>query len=177
MKTLKLKCKCGQPFIKELREYNRQIKNGRQKEDFYCSLKCSGKYSVGLDYFKKWAVSSENKKHLNGYCNNRLDEFSPYKEHLRRANRRSPNKKTNLTPEYLKEIFEKQNGKCVYSGVDLLLNDNSNHIFTASLDRIDSNKGYEIGNVQWTSIVMNYAKQSMSHEQTKQFINEVRKQI
>ena len=39
-------------------------------------------------------------------------------------------------------------------------------LYTASLDRIDSSKGYEIGNVQFISTAINYMKNTMSHEDT-----------
>lgn len=42
----------------------------------------------------------------------------------------------------------------------------NNPIYTASLDRIDSSKGYEIGNVQFISTAINYMKNTMSHEDT-----------
>lgn len=41
------------------------------------------------------------------------------------------------------ELFRRQEGRCELSGMKIVLND------TASLDRIDSAKGYTDGNVQW----------------------------
>jgi len=35
----------------------------------------------------------------------------------------------------------------------------------ASLDRIDSSKGYELGNIQWVDLNINYAKQQLSQEE------------
>jgi hypothetical protein len=37
--------------------------------------------------------------------------------------------------------------------------------FSASLDRIDSSKGYVKGNVQWTHKTVNIMKQAMSDEE------------
>lgn len=45
----------------------------------------------------------------------------------------------------------------------------------ASVDRIDSKKGYDFGNVQFVSACMNLAKKDMTHEQAKIFVNEIRK--
>jgi hypothetical protein len=39
----------------------------------------------------------------------------------------------------------------------------------ASLDRIDSSKGYIKGNIQFISITCNYAKSDMSHEEMLTF--------
>jgi hypothetical protein len=60
-----------------------------------------------------------------------------------------------ITQEYAWGLFQKQGGRCALSGVEitlcphraLQLADSGNE--TASLDRIDSTKGYVPGNVQW----------------------------
>ena len=43
----------------------------------------------------------------------------------------------------------------------------------ASLDRIDSNKGYIRGNVQFISTPINYMKNTMSDQQTKSFLKRI----
>jgi hypothetical protein len=58
----------------------------------------------------------------------------------------------NVTATYVNDVFLKQNKKCVLSGVDLVFGltkfDNKNKT-TASMDRIDSWRGYVEGNIQW----------------------------
>lgn len=55
-----------------------------------------------------------------------------------------------ITKEYLWKIFIKQNRKCALSGVDLFVKINrKDKNGTASVDRINPDKGYIIGNVQW----------------------------
>ena len=58
---------------------------------------------------------------------------------------------------------------CVYSKVKLVHYSyklKSDKIYTASVDRIDSSKGYIEGNVQFVSQAINYMKGTMSHEET-----------
>lgn len=59
----------------------------------------------------------------------------------------------NLTSEYLAELYEKQNGKCAITGLPIEASitntKNRGRVWTASVDRIDSSKGYIEGNVQW----------------------------
>lgn len=64
-----------------------------------------------------------------------------------------------LSIKYLWDLYEKQNRRCAITG-DLLQDINK-----ASLDRIDSSKGYVKGNVQWVTIQANIAKHTLNiHE-------------
>ncbi len=60
------------------------------------------------------------------------------------------------------ELFEKQNRKCALSGVELYFAKNNKEVKekkqTASLDRIDSTKGYVKGNIQWVHKDINKMK-------------------
>lgn len=78
----------------------------------------------------------------------------------------------NVTAEQLWELFLKQDRKCALSGVDLFLETkiNSQHNLdrtkhTASLDRIDNTKGYDIENLQWIHKVLNHMRRQYSVEE------------
>ena len=60
-----------------------------------------------------------------------------------------------VTLEYAWDLFIKQNRTCVLSGVPITFGKRGN---TASLDRIDSSKGYVEGNVQWVHSEINRMK-------------------
>jgi hypothetical protein len=66
------------------------------------------------------------------------------------------------------DLFQKQNGKCSLSGVLLYLPKNTremlSHKYTASLDRINSAKGYISGNVQWVHKILNFMKLDMEQD-------------
>ena len=148
---------CHKLYDKPISEYNRNIRLNKHN---FCSRSCSIKYSNTI---------SKRKGNLNNLIsNNRRDEFTPFRYYYRNAKKRF--KSFNLTLEYLKELWEKQKGICPYTGIKLKLatytTNHNNPIYTASLDRIDSSKGYEIGNVQFISTAINYMKHTMSHEDT-----------
>ena len=71
--------------------------------------------------------------------------------------------------EYIAGLFEKQNGQCALSGVLLEFGFKrfgvSRKETTASLDRIDSTKGYTKGNVRWVHKDVNMARRCLSDKE------------
>lgn len=65
-----------------------------------------------------------------------------------------------VTMEDAWNLFLVQNRQCALSGVVLVLLDRSGNT-TASLDRIDSSKGYVHGNVQWVHKDINHIKSDL----------------
>lgn len=74
----------------------------------------------------------------------------------------------NLDIDYLWNLFKQQSGLCAYSGQKLVFSKNDTDFghgkTTASVDRIDSSKGYIEGNVQWVHKDVNFMKYQFSHE-------------
>lgn len=70
--------------------------------------------------------------------------------------------------EHLWELFQNQNGCCALSGVSIHFpNRYKNRGLegcTASLDRIDSSKGYVVGNVQWVHKDVNFMKHQLTQD-------------
>jgi hypothetical protein len=146
---------CGNLFMKDLSEFKRNSLLGRKN---FCSRSCAAK---GLQNFG-------DKRNTTPPPYGRLkDEFSNFREHMRRI--RNRDKVYDITVEYLKEIWDNQNGICPYTGIKLILKDFSNKkidpLFLASVDRIDSNKGYVKENIQWVSAPINYLKSNLTHFQ------------
>ena len=75
-------------------------------------------------------------------------------------------KEFSLSIEYLQELWVKQGGRCAISGLPIeLINKRRFAGQSASLDRIDSSKGYTKGNVQWVDVRINFMKLRMSTEE------------
>jgi hypothetical protein len=65
--------------------------------------------------------------------------------------------------EYLWSLFEKQNGLCALTGIPITLGRRfTKDLQSASLDRIDNNKGYVNGNVWWVHKDINSLKTDFS---------------
>lgn len=75
-----------------------------------------------------------------------------------RSTAKTKNLEFEVSIEYLWELYEHQNGKCALTGMDIYFNDYNLDQKTASLDRIDSSKGYIPGNVQWVHKEINRMK-------------------
>lgn len=75
---------------------------------------------------------------------------------------------------YLLELYEKQNGLCAISGVKMTHIAGKGRVFTnISIDRIDSNKGYIRGNVQFVCDVVNVMKTNMNYDELLFWCNSI----
>ena len=72
-------------------------------------------------------------------------------------------KSWNITPEHAWEIINKQNWHCALSGVQFTPGGARNRT-QMSLDRINSSIGYESGNLQYVTLVVNYMKKNLSDQ-------------
>lgn len=70
------------------------------------------------------------------------------------------------------DLFLRQDKKCALSGIDLCFGRN-NRETTASLDRIDSSKGYVIGNVQWVHKTVNIMKNAFDQKVFIEFCKKI----
>ena len=80
----------------------------------------------------------------------------------------------NITITQIWELFLKQNRRCALSNDYLYLDANSeNEEVTASLDRIDSSKGYTIDNIQWVHKDLNRCKWDFSEEEFLKWVAKI----
>lgn len=159
---------CGKEAQKPLSEYNRNNKLGRKN---FCSRSCAVRYANKNKLHK---FTDKCREHLLSICNNQKDEYTEFRYIFRNICKRF--KDVDIDLEYLKQLWCSQNGICPYTGLKLKLPTYSNHNFyfnCASLDRIDSSKGYVKGNVQFVSLPINLMKSTKSDEEIKQFLKQI----
>jgi hypothetical protein len=154
---------CGVKFKKPQSEITRNLTIGRKN---FCTRSCAGfanRFNFG---------DNKDKYDISKHAGNQKDEFTPFRYHFRNCKKRY--KEVDLDLEYLKELWDSQNGTCPFSGVKLTLNSYTKIFkdsrYAASLDRIDSNKGYVRGNVRWVSRAINLMKNDMSDESLNEFL-------
>jgi len=155
-------CKhCGIEFEKPLSEINRNLKLDRPN---YCCRSCVGKAHIGNFGDKR---SDYN---ISKHSDNKRDEYTYFRYHFRniKSRERGRGVEVTVTIEDLKKQWDEQNGKCEFTGINLKISEykkiSTNQIYSASLDRIDSNKGYVKGNIRWVSRAINHMKNTMSDE-------------
>lgn len=121
-----------------------------------------------------YALSSLNLKKLCKKCSNSLPENNAHKGWHKNILRLSFVRKYkvnaairgiywNIDNDYLADLLISQEFKCAMTGWDIAAINTSNN--TASLDRIDSSKGYIKGNVQWVHKMVNMCKQQYTKEE------------
>ena len=173
--------KCETSFQRDKKEVARQRRNGRKI--FYCNLACgaaaneSARKASGYDYSVRTAVLLENKGPGRA-----RDQFSCFREYLRRARRRSVQDgiEATITLEDLSQQWEKQGGRCPYTGWPLTLHavvsaKTARSPNVASLDRIRTAEGYVAGNIQFVAMIANFAKNNFSEDALLEFCRAVAK--
>lgn len=169
-KSIEVNCyQCNARFEKALTEYNRTEKQGRKH---FCSLNCSSTHGMRIrdrTTIKYYDISQ--------HAGSRWDECSPFRYMMNIAKRRKH--EFDLSCEYLIDLWNAQNGRCAYTGIELKLRHNGNHkedleFHQASLDRIDSSKGYIEGNVQFVCVPINYAKADRDSNYVYRFLEAIR---
>lgn len=70
-----------------------------------------------------------------------------------------------LTTQQMTDIWIEQNGCCALTGVELHLGQHVRDPQTASLDRIDSKRGYVYDNVQWVHKKINALKNDFDQDE------------
>lgn len=82
-----------------------------------------------------------------------------------------------ITKEYAYQIYLDQKCKCALSGMEIFFSPSQSKELrttkTASLDRIDSSKGYIIGNIQWVHKKINKMKMNLSEKEFVYFCDKV----
>ena len=159
--------KCGKSFVRERKTYK------------YCCPSCS-------------SSAAHTARAEAGTPYPTLDPLSPFRYTYHNIVSRSNNGQAavNISLEDLKLQWEKQHGICPYTGWAMILprcsvgfrepdeptsrgNTTPRSVKNASLDRIDSSIPYTTNNIEWVSVIANYAKRTFTRAQVIEFCKAV----
>jgi len=168
---------CKEPFEKKTSEFNRSSRLGRKH---FCKLSCSISFSNSHPSESRRESQKQNTKQL--VPGNRKDLNSPFKTHFKSVQYRIKyaGKTGNATLDDLRNQWELQGGLCPFtklpmSNYDTTKSRNKFPVtpYRASLDRADSTKGYDADNIQFISLMANYAKHSFTSQELIDFCHAV----
>ena len=141
-----------------------------------CVCECGNPCNILGTHLKQGTIKScgclvKNNKGLKHHQWKGIGEISGdfWKSHIVRSASGQKGKRSSIeltiTKEYIWDLFLKQNRRCALTNIELqfpkITKDKS---YTASLDRIDSSKGYIEGNVQWVHKDINIMKNKFNQK-------------
>jgi hypothetical protein len=186
-KPIIVKCReCGIKGIKRLSESTRKHRCKSVIDGLKYCFRCKRKLSV--DEFSK------NRRQFDGYQKVCKACFASYpcvkrgykksgikrktdlettllaKESGIRQRTKHINVPCDLPRGYLKELFDKQNGKCFYSGIDISISAGVSSPTSISVDRLNPRLGYTVGNIVLCANSINNCKFTMTVDEFKTFL-------
>ncbi len=134
----------------------------RKRNRFYCDSNCQKLFINNLKKSKKHTYRGKSKYNICKLVN------SAYKRSLKY------NRVFSIVNKDIDDLWESQQGKCAISGIQMVLPKNKGQknpwsTNSVSLDRIDSSKGYEKGNIQLVTIQVNIGKNNLSDAEFLRF--------
>lgn len=175
----------GEKFWKDKSEYTRRTKENPNYA-FYKNAKnkAAAAGEKGFKHLESW--NCKNNPILSNYtkAGKRQDKYSPFRYFVNKARSRINGyphgqelKKFDITVELLLELWESQKGKCAITGVKMELPKTTysprNSPSCASLDRIDTSKGYMKDNVEFICQFVNLGKNNYSKNQIQKFFDQI----
>jgi hypothetical protein len=124
-----------------------------------CEAKIAREYTAA----NKDKRAEAKKKHREKY-------YGTIKYHVQQkisAWRKASAVQSDLTVDYLIDLYNRQNGLCYYSGEKMIfgwIDGKVNHN-SLSLDKLDPSKGYVQGNVRWCTYLANTMKQDLTEQE------------
>jgi hypothetical protein len=142
--------------------------NTRQGDIWLVKCQCGNYAQIDAYRLFNKKIISCNKCKMNKFKSGYNNISAAFMRNIKNGAKKR-NIEFNITIQYIDKLFIEQNKKCSLTGQDLIIiQGKSNKNTTASLDRIDSSKGYVEGNVQFVHKYINVMKWDLS---TDEFIN------
>lgn len=144
------------------------LKVWKRAAHVYCKCDCGNYKTYPANYFAKGITLSCgcDKGYYDKISGNKSVRYTGYKEisgtYWKSIFERD--KEVSITIEEAWEIYLKQNRKCALSGMDISFSKGKKYPQTASIDRIDSTKGYVKDNIQWLHKDINRIKSDLKQD-------------
>jgi len=151
IKDTSLLCIGCEEYKEDLQFHKNNNYNFRRDRSYYCKECTKGKSKV--EYKNTRINKLKYLNTLEGFLKSLLQHTKTRK------------KENNINYEYLLDIYNRQDGNCSLSGIKMTTISGNGKINTnISIDRIDSSKGYIIGNIQLVCTIVNTMKTNLKQE-------------
>lgn len=163
----------------ERHEVDRRVSRYRSHYIYRCRCECGNEIEVvRTNLLTDHTTSCGCLKHRKGFENpgwKGHERISGYMWSRIRRHAKSRDLAFNITLVDAWECFEAQKGRCALTGWPLVLGLSSKQpsTQTASLDRIDSIRGYEKNNIQWVHKDVNQVKWDLSDDRFREICRAV----
>lgn len=134
-------------------------------------IECSKKHTTNyidhnydMVYAKKKANRVEHKNDIKFHVQEKISTW-----------RKASCVPSDLTVDYLVDLYNKQNGCCYYSREKMVFGwvDGKVHHNSLSLDKLDPSKGYVQGNVVWCSYLTNTMKRDLTEAEFYDLLSKI----
>lgn len=149
-------------YSKKYRDANKEIISKRMKE----KRRADSKKMYMRDYRSRHATVERSLTTLFNHI-----KKASWKRGARDKNRSSndPRLELNITPQYLINLWNQQNGCCAITKYQMTYQTGS--LYSVSIDRIDNSKGYIVNNIQLVCKAINLAKGKHTNIEIIEFWN------
>jgi hypothetical protein len=123
---------------------------------------------------KAWATKNPERARA---INNRTQRVSRWHVRLAWQCRNSAERRGHefdLNPDFILELFEKQERRCHWLGIEMMPSIGTRDPLRPSIDRLDPDRGYTRDNVVLTSQFANMGRSVMTVEQMRNFVEKLR---
>lgn len=170
---------CGQDFVK-YHDSDFYQSFPQSKKCTRCKLeKPKYEFVITLYQHKKLIIKSYCKECQREYNRNNTNKYDrkqykdckrgDLKSHIseRIANYYQEDSQSDLTTEYLIDLYDKQNGKCYYTNEPMIIGHRGGKTLkeNMSLDKLSPIKGYWKNNVVWCTYLANTVKQNLNENE------------
>lgn len=153
------------------------LKNKKGYFYSYCRI-CKNKYLKERYVPSTKKKLSEEELKLNKsirYAQDKTNKWQKLLVNSSRHNAKRYGKEFNIDENYILELYENQNHKCYWYGIELIPSSINRSPYKPSIDRLDCNLGYVRGNVVLSCMAANIGRNNCSAEIFAEFCENLRK--
>jgi hypothetical protein len=92
-------------------------------------------------------------------------------------NLKTKNTKTDITPEWIQQQFDKQDGKCFYTGIKMIITKENRYLFKPSMERMDCFNPYTRENCVLVCLGSNLGRNDLELKEYLKYIQNLRSAV